>query len=304
MTRVAVGANVTAQPMLESMKPPSLDFWIVNVASKQLKHVSFSPPPGVGSTLDNSCWQLRRKPALPGSTGNRPWEPNSFQPNHPTELQLVPHPPFTVVLLWHHHSRIKCGTRGTVVTGPDRPGNWRWARLLLLVRISECTLEKKKKKKRYLLLFKSHYRWMLWWEPVRNIALGKVSVYAIEHTGWGAGVEWVFLSVELGEEAAWDIFISVVLTQPDSPSEKLMRRNGLVEEPTGRIYTCHRHLNPGLLNLQLRPCSLPLPLCGWEMTCLRWPDTLSVWEPERSSSVCGAPLPPLNSVGTGRRVLL
>lgn len=72
-------------------------------------------------------------------------------------------------------------------------------------------------------------------------------------------MEWVFLSVELGEEAARDIFISVLLTQPDSPSEKLMRRNGLVEEPTGRIYTCHRHLNSGLLNLQLRPRSLPLP---------------------------------------------
>lgn len=50
-----------------------------------------------------------------------------------------------------------------------------------------------------------------------------------------------------------------MLTQPDSPSEKLMRRNGLVEEPTGRIYTCHRHLNPRLLNLQLRPHSLPPP---------------------------------------------
>lgn len=103
---------------------------------------------------------------------------------------------------------------------------------------------------------------MLWWGPVRNIALGKAFVYAVEprelkgKDAWVA-VEWVFLSGELGEEAAPDIFISVVLTQPDSPSEKLMRRNGLVEEPTGRIYTCHRHLNPGLLNLQSRPRSLP-----------------------------------------------
>eukprot|EP00064_Thunnus_orientalis_P003731 superscaffoldBa00000317_g3742 len=30
-----------------------------------------------------------------------------------------------------------------------------------------------------------------------------------------------------------DIFICVVLTQLNSPSERLMRRNGLVEEPTG-----------------------------------------------------------------------
>lgn len=55
-----------------------------------------------------------------------------------------------------------------------------------------------------------------------------------------------------------DIFISVVLTQPDSPSKKLMRRNGLAEEPPGCIYTCHHHPNPGLLNLQLRPMA-PLP---------------------------------------------
>lgn len=101
---------------------------------------------------------------------------------------------------------------------------------------------------------------MLWWEPVRNIALGKVFVYAVEpreleeedaHSSGGSFPE---------RRARWGgIFISVVLTQPDSPSEKLMRRNGLVEEPTGRIYTCHRHLNPRLLNLQLRPHSLPLP---------------------------------------------
>lgn len=50
-----------------------------------------------------------------------------------------------------------------------------------------------------------------------------------------------------------DIFICVVLTPQNSPSEKLMRRNGLVEEPTGCIHSCHHHLNPGLLNLQLWP---------------------------------------------------
>lgn len=50
-----------------------------------------------------------------------------------------------------------------------------------------------------------------------------------------------------------DIFICVVLTRQNSPSEKLMRRNGLVEEPTGCIHSCHHHLNPGLLNLQLWP---------------------------------------------------
>lgn len=50
-----------------------------------------------------------------------------------------------------------------------------------------------------------------------------------------------------------DIFIYVVLTRLNSPSERLMRKNGLVEEPTGCIYSCHHHLNPGLLNLQLWP---------------------------------------------------
>lgn len=48
-----------------------------------------------------------------------------------------------------------------------------------------------------------------------------------------------------------DIFICVVLTRLNSPSERLMRRNGLVEEPTGCIHSCHHHLNPGLLNPQL-----------------------------------------------------
>lgn len=48
----------------------------------------------------------------------------------------------------------------------------------------------------------------------------------------------------------------------------------------------------------------PPPPRGWEMTCLRWPDTLSVCEPARSSSVCSGPLPLLNPVGTGRWVLL
>ena len=50
-----------------------------------------------------------------------------------------------------------------------------------------------------------------------------------------------------------DIFICVVLTRLNSPSERLMRRNGLAEEPTGCIHSCHHHLNPGLLNLQLWP---------------------------------------------------
>lgn len=87
-----------------------------------------------------------------------------------------------------------------------------------------------------------------------------------------------------------------MLTQPDSPSKKLMRRNGLMEEPTGRIYTCHRHLISGLLNLQPPP---PPSHHGLEMTCLPWPDTLSVCKPERSSSVCGVPLPLLNPVRHG-----
>lgn len=50
-----------------------------------------------------------------------------------------------------------------------------------------------------------------------------------------------------------DVFIGIVLTPLNSPSEKLMRRNGLVEEPTGCIHSCHHHLNPGLLSLQVWP---------------------------------------------------
>lgn len=50
-----------------------------------------------------------------------------------------------------------------------------------------------------------------------------------------------------------DIFMYVVLTRLNSPSERLMRRNGLVEEPTGCIHSCHHHLNPGLLNLHIWP---------------------------------------------------
>lgn len=50
-----------------------------------------------------------------------------------------------------------------------------------------------------------------------------------------------------------DIFICVVLTQPNSPSERLMRRNGLVNEPTGCSRGCHHHLNAGVLTVQLWP---------------------------------------------------
>ena len=43
----------------------------------------------------------------------------------------------------------------------------------------------------------------------------------------------------------------------------------------------------------------PPPTMNLEMTCLPWPDTLSVCKPERSSSVCGVPLPLLNPVRHG-----
>jgi hypothetical protein len=42
--------------------------------------------------------------------------------------------------------------------------------------------------------------------------------------------------------------ISVVLTQLNSPSERLMRRNGLVEEPAMCIHSCHHQLHTGLLS--------------------------------------------------------
>lgn len=70
-----------------------------------------------------------------------------------------------------------------------------------------------------------------------------------------------------------NIFICVVLTRLDSPSERLMRRNGLVEEPSGCIHSCHHHLNPGLLNLQLWPPAWmgnDLSMFAWHPLLLRW----------------------------------
>lgn len=59
-------------------------------------------------------------------------------------------------------------------------------------------------------------------------------------------------------------FLSV-LTRLNSPFERLMRRNGLVEEPTECIHCCHHHLNPGLLSLQLWPPYMDgkWPVCTW-----------------------------------------
>lgn len=64
-----------------------------------------------------------------------------------------------------------------------------------------------------------------------------------------------------------------MLTRLDSPSERLMRRNGLVEEPSGCIHSCHHHLNPGLLNLQLWPPAWmgnDLSMFAWHPLLLQW----------------------------------
>lgn len=77
-----------------------------------------------------------------------------------------------------------------------------------------------------------------------------------------------------------DIFICVVLTQLNSPSEKLMRRNGLVEEPTGCIHSCHHHLNPGVLNLQLWPPTWmgnDLSVLVWHPLCLQQNHSSSIY---------------------------
>lgn len=94
-----------------------------------------------------------------------------------------------------------------------------------------------------------------------------------------------------------DIFMYVVLTRLNSPSERLMRRNGLVEEPTGCIHSCHHHLNPGLLNLHIWPPTW----MGNDLSALAWhPLRL---RRNHSSAVRGN-TSPLNPVSTGRWALL
>lgn len=78
-----------------------------------------------------------------------------------------------------------------------------------------------------------------------------------------------------------NIFICVVLTWLNSPFERLMRRNGLVEEPTGCIHSCHHHLNPGLLNLQLWPPTWmgnDLSVLDWHPLCLQRNRSSSVYK--------------------------
>lgn len=58
-------------------------------------------------------------------------------------------------------------------------------------------------------------------------------------------------ALSTGRSPHSDIFMYVVLTWLNSPSERLMRRNGLVKEPTGCIHSCHHHLNPELLSVHI-----------------------------------------------------
>lgn len=69
-----------------------------------------------------------------------------------------------------------------------------------------------------------------------------------------------------------DAFMCAVLTRLNSPSERLMRKNGLAQEPTGCIHSCHHHLNPRLLNLQLWPPAWmgnDLSAAAWHTLCLQ-----------------------------------
>lgn len=92
---------------------------------------------------------------------------------------------------------------------------------------------------------------------------------------WLHGEEWN--STERRPQS--NIFIYVVLTWLNSPFKRLMRTNGLVEEPTACIHSCHHHLNPGLLNLQLWPPTWmgnDLSVLDWHPLCQQWSHSSSV----------------------------
>lgn len=94
-----------------------------------------------------------------------------------------------------------------------------------------------------------------------------------------------------------NIFIYVVLTWLNFPFKRLMRRNGLVEEPTGCIHSCHHHLNPGLLNLQLWPPTWmgnDLSVLDWHPLCL---------QQNHSSSIHKSSTAQLNPISVVRLVI-
>lgn len=79
-----------------------------------------------------------------------------------------------------------------------------------------------------------------------------IPIFSHIHTQWFASQKRI---KEKGSERRphSNTFICAMLTRLNSPSESLMRKNGLAEEPTRCIHSCHHHLNPRLLNPQLCP---------------------------------------------------
>lgn len=155
-----------------------------------------------------------------------------------------------------------------------RPGNWRGARLLLLARIQSAVLEGEKEKKA-LLLFKSHYCCMLWWEPLQNITNRK----GIRLHCWAMGAKGRTGVVSLPEYiASWEGGTRHLYLCCADSAQLSFREADEEEWPCGRTYWAHLYLSSSCESQAaesaappLFPSPFPSPIwMGNDLSALAW----------------------------------